>query len=117
MSVQLVIHVSSSAPKEEKSEVKTILDQWQEESKTLPTADHVSSNSTNAQNQRSYIDEDVEPPPMCFAVDEESNDSSEAVARAAANALRGVELRSRDSNLQPDDQASVYDKVLPMLLF
>jgi hypothetical protein len=54
---------------------------------------------------------------MCFAVDEESNDSSEAVARAAANALRGVELRSRDSNLQPDDQASVYDKVLPMLLF
>ena len=49
---------------------------------------------------------------MCFAVDEPENaDSSEAVALAAANALRGVELRSRDSNLQPDDQASVYDKV------
>ncbi len=106
--------ISSSAPKEEKSEVKAILEQWQEEIKMQPAAAHVSSHTSTTQNNRSHFDDDVEPPPMCFAVDETDNaDTSEAVALAAANALRGVELRSRDSNLQPDDQASVYDKVLP----
>ena len=93
--------------------MKAILEQWQEETKTQPTAEHESYHAINNQNKRSHFDDDVEPPLMCFAVDEpENTDASEAVALAAANALRGVELRSRDSNLQPDDQASVYDKVL-----
>ncbi len=82
-----------------------------------PLQEHVSSHTSTTQNKRNHFDDDVEPPPMCFAVDEPENaDASEAVAVAAANALRGVELRSRDSNLQPDDQASVYDKVLTPFL-
>ena len=99
--------------KEEKSEVQTVLEQWQEELKSIPAPEnsHFVADNFPQARQNHYDDEDVPPPPVCFSVDESENaESVESVALAAANALRGVELRSRDTNLQPDDQASVYDK-------
>ena len=95
--------------------MQTVLEKWNEEVETMPAAEkiHAQVDRVVPTIQKRYDDDDdFAPPPVCFSVDESDNvDSAESVALAAANALRGVELRSRDSNLHSDDQASVYDKV------
>ena len=105
-----------SAPqKEETSDVQAVLEQWQEEVRSMPATEQATSNFDSATHSQvnKYDDDDIAPPPVCFSVDESDNvDSAESVTLAAANALRGIELRSRDSSLHPDDQASVYDKVM-----
>jgi hypothetical protein len=108
----LTVFHPSAPVKEEKSEVQSVLEQWQEEIKSIQPAEPLHNFADDSHDtRRNHYDEDLPPPPTCFSLDESENvDSADSVVIAAANALRGVELRSRETTLQPDDQASVYDK-------
>ncbi len=111
----LTFPLISSTSKEEKSQVQLALDHWQEQSNIQHTIDRDDrpSNSNPECTTGYSFDESAPPPPGCFSLHEDVDlaATTSSVTLAAQAALRSVDLRSRDNSLQPDDQATVYDKV------